>query len=286
VVKLATYAVRGETSFGAVVGDGIVDLRRRLGAARFPSVKAVLAAGALEEARRAASGAEPDHRLADVALRPPVPDPDKILCVGLNYKAHREETGRKPSDHPSIFTRFASTQVGSGEPLVKPKNSEAFDFEGELAVVIGERGRHVPRSRALDLVAGYSVYFDGSVRDWQRHTTQWTPGKNFPATGGFGPWLVTADEVPDPTALTLVTRLDGSEVQRTATDLMLFDIPAILEYLTGFCELAPGDVVATGTPGGVGYAREPPLFMRPGARVEVEISGIGVLRHEVVAEGA
>jgi 2-keto-4-pentenoate hydratase/2-oxohepta-3-ene-1,7-dioic acid hydratase in catechol pathway len=283
-VKLATYALRGETSYGAVVGDGVVDLRRRLGADRYPTLRRVLAADVLDDARRAAAGQAPDHRLADVALRPPIPDPDKIFCVGLNYKAHREETGRKPTDHPAIFTRHPSTQVGSGEPLVKPRNSEAFDFEGELAVVVGGRGRHVPRSRALELVAGYSVYFDGSVRDWQRHTTQWTPGKNFPATGGFGPWLVTADEIPDPTTLSLVTRLNGAEMQRTTTDLMIFDVPAVLEYLTGFCELVPGDVVATGTPGGVGFAREPPVFMRAGDRVEVEISRIGLLAHEVVAE--
>jgi 2-keto-4-pentenoate hydratase/2-oxohepta-3-ene-1,7-dioic acid hydratase in catechol pathway len=283
-VKLVTYAVRGEVSYGAVVGEGIVDLRRRMGEERYPSLKSVLAAGALEEARRKAEGQPADHRLGEVTLKPVVPDPDKIFCVGLNYHAHREETGRKPTEHPAIFTRYAITQVGSGEALVKPRNSDAFDYEGELGVVIGRRGRHLPRARALEIVAGYACYFDGSVRDWQRHTSQWTPGKNFPGTGGFGPWMVTADEIPDPSGLTLVTRLNGTEMQRTTTDLMIFDVPAVIEYLTGFTELVPGDVIATGTPGGVGFTRDPPVFMRPGDVAEVEISRVGLLRLPVVAE--
>jgi 2-keto-4-pentenoate hydratase/2-oxohepta-3-ene-1,7-dioic acid hydratase in catechol pathway len=268
----------------ARMGDK-VEAKRELADAGVPLVPGTESVP-LEEARRAAAGAEPDHPLADVALRPPVPDPDKILCVGLNYKAHREETGRKPTDHPSIFARYALTQVGSGEALVKPRNSDAFDFEGELAVVIGQRGRHVPRARALEIIAGYSCYFDGSVRDWQRHTSQWTPGKNFPATGGFGPWMVTADEIPDPSQLKLVTRLNGKEMQHTTTDLMIFDVPSVIEYLTGFTELVPGDVIATGTPGGVGFTREPPVFMRPGDVTEVEISRVGLLRHPVVAEAS
>jgi 2-keto-4-pentenoate hydratase/2-oxohepta-3-ene-1,7-dioic acid hydratase in catechol pathway len=283
-VKLATYAAKGEVSYGAVAGQGVVDLKKRLGPDRFPTLKSVLAAGALDQARRAAEGQSADHPLGGVALKPVIPDPDKIFCVGLNYHAHREETGRKPSEHPAIFARYALTQVGSGEPLVKPRNSDAFDFEGELAVVIGRRGRHVPRSRALEIVAGYACYFDGSVRDWQRHNSQWTPGKNFPGTGGFGPWMVTADELPDPSKLVLATRLNGREMQRSATDLMIFDVPTVLEYLTGFTELSPGDVIATGTPGGVGFTREPPVFLRPGDAVEVEIDRIGVLRHPVVAE--
>ncbi len=283
-MKLATYAVRGEVSYGAVVGEGVVDLRSRMGASSYPTLKSVLAAGALDEARRKAEGQPADHRLAEVALKPVVPNPDKIFCVGLNYHAHREETGRKPTEHPAIFTRYAITQVGSGEALVKPRNSEAFDYEGELAVVIGRRGRHVPRARALEIVAGYACYFDGSVRDWQFHTSQWTPGKNFPATGGFGPWMVMTDELADPSKLTLATRLNGNEMQRTATDLMIFDVPTLIEYLTGFTELVAGDVIATGTPGGVGFTREPPVFMRPGDVAEVEISQIGVLRHPVVAE--
>ena len=280
-VKLATYASRGKISYGAVVGDAIVDL----GDSRYPTLKSVLAAGALDELRKAARGKRPDHRLADVELRPVIPDPAKILCVGLNYHAHRDETGhRDPTAHPALFIRYADTQVGDGQPLVLPRNAKDFDYEGELAVVIGKRARQVPAARALEYVAGYSCYHDGSLRDWQFHTSQWTPGKNFPATGGFGPWLVTTDELADPSKLTLVTRLNGKEMQRAPTDLMIFDVPTILEYITGFTELLPGDVIATGTPGGVGFKREPPVFMKPRDVAEVEISGIGIQRNPVVLE--
>ena len=284
-VKLATYAVQGKVSYGAVVGDGVVDLRRHLGESRYPTLKSVLEAGALGEARKAAVGKRPDHRLADVELRPVIPDAAKILCVGLNYHAHRDETGhRDPTAHPALFIRYPDTQVGHGQALVLPRNAKDFDYEGELAVVIGTRARHVPATRALECIAGYSCYHDGSLRDWQFHTSQWTPGKNFPATGGFGPWLVTTDELADPSKLTLVTRLNGKEMQRAPTDLMIFDVPTILEYITGFTELLPGDVIATGTPGGVGFKREPPVFMKPGDVAEVEISSIGILRNPVVLE--
>jgi 2-keto-4-pentenoate hydratase/2-oxohepta-3-ene-1,7-dioic acid hydratase in catechol pathway len=284
-VKLATFAILGKVSYGAVVGDGIVDLRPHLGESRYPTLKSVLAARALDAARAAAERERPDHRLLDVELRPVIPDATKILCVGLNYHAHRDETGhRDPTAHPALFIRYADTQVGHGQPLVLPRNAKDFDYEGELAVVIGKRARHVPASRALEYVAGYSCYHDGSLRDWQFHTSQWTPGKNFPGTAGFGPWLVTTDELSDPSKLTLVTRLNGKEMQRAPTDLMIFDVPTIIEYVTGFTELLPGDVIATGTPGGVGFKREPPVFMKAGDAAEVEISGIGVLRNPVVAE--
>jgi len=284
-VKLATYAVHGQVSYGAVLADGIVDLRRHLGESRYPTLKSVLAAGALDEARRVAAKNRPDYRLDQVELRPVIPDAAKILCVGLNYHAHRDETGhRDPTAHPALFIRYADTQVGHGQALVLPRNAKAFDYEGELAVVIGKRCRHVPAARALEYVAGYSCYHDGSLRDWQFHTSQWTPGKNFAATGGFGPWLVTTDELVDPSKLTLVTRLNGKEMQRAPTDLMIFDVPTVIEYVAGFTELLPGDVIATGTPGGVGFKREPPVFMKPGDVAEVEISSIGILRNPVVAE--
>jgi len=284
-VKLATYAVHGKLSYGAVVSDGIVDLRRHLAESRYPTLRSVLVAGALDEARKAAEGKRPDHRLADVQLHPVILDPAKILCVGLNYHSHRDEfSHRDPGAHPPMFIRYADTQVGHGQPLVLPRNATNFDYEGELAVVMGKRARHVPAARALEYVAGYSCYHDGSLRDWQFHTSQWTPGKNFPGTGGFGPWLVTTDELPDPSRLTLVTRLNGKEMQRSTTDLLIFDVPTIIEYLTGFTELLPGDVIATGTPGGVGFKRDPPVFMKPGDVAEVEITSIGILRNPVVAE--
>jgi 2-keto-4-pentenoate hydratase/2-oxohepta-3-ene-1,7-dioic acid hydratase in catechol pathway len=213
-----------------------------------------------------------------------VPDPEKIICIGLNYRSHILESGRDAPTKPVVFTRFANSQMGHEQPMIRPSVSEQLDFEGELAVVIGKRGRHLKRDAALEHVLGYSCYNDGSVRDWQRHTHQFAPGKNFASTGGFGPWIVTADEMGDVTKATLVTRLNGQEVQRTTIDDLLFDIPAIIEYCSTFTELAPGDVIATGTTGGVGAARKPPLWMKPGDVVEVEISGVGVLRNPVEQE--
>jgi 2-keto-4-pentenoate hydratase/2-oxohepta-3-ene-1,7-dioic acid hydratase in catechol pathway len=282
-MKLVTFEGGGKVSWGVVQGDGIVDMGARLGT-RYPDVKAVLAADAQAEVAAAAKGAKPDWKLATVTLLPPIGNPDKILCVGINYDEHRVETGRQKSDHPVIFTRFADTQVGHGQSLVKPRSSERFDYEGELALVIGRPGRHIPEATALAHIAGYACYNDGSVRDWQRHTHQFTPGKNFPGTGGFGPWLVTADEVPDPFKLTLTTRLNGEEVQKATTDMMIFNIRQLIAYISGFTHLRAGDVIVTGTPGGVGDRRNPPLYMKPGDTVEVEISGVGLLRNSVVAE--
>lgn len=282
-MRLVTFDLAGKVSYGALIGDGIVDLGGKLGQ-KYPDVKALIAGDALAEAAAALKGATPDFRLADVKLLPPLPNPDKILCVGVNYDDHRKETGRDKSEKPVIFTRFADTQVGHGEPLVRPRSSERFDYEGELAVVIGRPGRHIPESTALAHIAGYACYNDGSVRDWQRHTHQFTPGKNFPASGGFGPWLATADEVPDPFALTLITRLNGQEVQKAGTDLMIFDLKQLIAYISGFTKLNPGDVIITGTPGGVGDKRNPPLYMKPGDVAEVEISGVGLLRNPVIAE--
>ncbi|MBM3540882.1 MAG: fumarylacetoacetate hydrolase family protein [Alphaproteobacteria bacterium] len=280
-MKLITYRSGGRVSYGAVVDGGVVDLAKRLPQ---QSLKALLAAGAVGEAKRAIAGQAPDVKLADIVYLPPVPDPDKIICIGLNYDDHRKETGREKTAYPTLFTRFADTQVGHGQAMVKPKSSDKLDYEGELAVIIGKRGRHVPKERALDHVAGYSCYHDGSVRDWQFHTSQFVPGKNFPATGGFGPWMVTADEIPDPTKLTLVTRLNGQEVQRAGTDLMIFPIPELIAYITTFTELAPGDVIPTGTPAGVGSKRTPPLFMKPGDIAEVDISNVGVLKNAIIGE--
>lgn len=283
-MRLVTFDIAGKVSYGVVLsGGGIADLDGRIGA-RYPDLKAVLAADALEEAKAAVAGAAADYALDAVRLLPPITNPDKILCVGVNYDDHRKETGRDKSEKPVIFTRFADTQVGHGSALVRPRSSERFDYEGELAVVIGRPGRHIPESAALAHIAGYACYNDGSVRDWQRHTHQFTPGKNFPGSGGFGPWLVTADEVPDPFALTLTTRLNGQEVQKATTDLMIFDLKQLIAYISGFTKLNPGDVIITGTPGGVGDKRNPPLYMKPGDVAEVEISGIGLLRNPVIAE--
>ncbi len=179
--------------------------------------------------------------------------------------------------------RFTDTLAANGAPLVRPTVSDNFDFEGELALIIGKGGRHIAEDRALDHVAGYACFNDGSIRDWQKHSV--SAGKNFPSTGGFGPWMVTKDEIPDPAALTLTTRLNGAEVQHAGTDMLIFPIPRLIAYVSAFTALNPGDVIATGTPEGVGLTRTPPLWMKPGDVVEVEISGIGTLRNPVVAEG-
>ena len=215
---------------------------------------------------------------------PAVADPGKIICVGLNYEAHRVESKRAVTADPTLFLRVPESQTGHERSLVCPRESQEFDFEGEIAVVIGRGGRRISEANALSHVAGLSCYNDGSARDWQQRVTQWTAGKNFPATGAFGPWLVTPDELPLDQELSLVTRLNGVEVQRATTDMMIFPIQRLVSFISTFMTLEPGDVIATGTPGGVGFRRTPPLFMKPGDRVEVEVSGVGVLRNTVTAE--
>ena len=288
-MKLISYQRDGRNSYGVVVNNRIVDVGGDLGS-QYPTLRAVLENNAISELAGYTEGAEKsskqqlDDELNKLTVLPVIPNPHKIICVGLNYAAHRAETGRGETEHPTLFTRFANTLVGHNGPIVKPKASEQADYEAELAVIIGKRARHVPRAEALSYVAGYACFNDVSIRDWQHHTSQFTPGKNFPGTGGLGPWMVTADEITDPSRLTLMTRLNGQEMQNAVTDQMIFTIPDLISYISIFTELVPGDVIATGTPSGVGVARKPPVFMKDGDTVEVEISGIGVLRNPVVAE--
>lgn len=281
-MKFASFTHAGKAGYGLVTDGGIVDLARRFPEA--PTLRAFIAGG-LDRAA-ALVGAPADFALADVTLAPVIPDPDKIVCVGLNYHDHVVETGRTVTPNPMLFARYAGSQVGDGEALVKPLESDEFDYEGELAVIIGKGGRRISEADALSHVAGYACYNDASVRDWQRHTSQFMPGKTFAATGGFGPWMVSADEIGDPTRLTLATRLNGAEVQRTTVDLMITPIPTLIAYTSTILPLQPGDVIVSGTPGGVGARRTPKLFMKDGDVVEVEVSGIGVLRNPVVAEKA
>lgn len=280
-MKLASYSIGGRPAFGAIVADGVVTLSGRLssGAA---SLRDALAADALDEMRALAAQRPPDHALAGLHFLPLVPNPDKILCVGVNYRAHAAEVGRQLPPQPSVFARLTSTLVGHEGEMVRPSVSTHFDFEGELAVVIGRPARHVSPERALDCVAGYTCFVDGSVRDFQKHSV--TAGKNFPATGPLGPWLVTADEIPDPASLTLTTRLNGTVVQHAPTDQMIYAVPKIISYLSDVTRLIPGDVIATGTPEGVGHGRTPPLWMKAGDLLEVEISRIGALRTHIVDE--
>lgn len=282
-MRVVSFTTEDSTSFGLAVEGGIVDCGARLGGGDLHSV---LQAGGIAGLESFAS-ATVDYRLDEVRYLPVIPNPAaKFLCIGINYRPHMQEMGREPPEYPVVFVRFANSFVGHDEALIKPRVSEKFDFEGELAVVIGKRARKVARGQALDHVAGYTCLNDGSLRDFQRHSGQFTPGKNFVASGSIGPWLVTRDEVPDPAALQLTTRLNGDIVQNESTGELIFGIPELIEYLSIWTELLPGDVIATGTPGGVGAGRTPPLWMQPGDTVEVEISNIACLRNRIVEEDA
>jgi 2-keto-4-pentenoate hydratase/2-oxohepta-3-ene-1,7-dioic acid hydratase in catechol pathway len=284
-MRLMSFERNGRAGYGVVVGDGIVDAAARLNGN--PSgLREALAAGALPELRRLAT-TKPDFAVSDVAFLPPIPDAAaKLLCVGINYLPHIKEMGRERPERPVLFVRFGGSIVGHGQALQKPRESEQFDYEGELAVVIGKRARRVSKEDALDYVAGYACFNDGSIRDFQRHSAQFTPGKNFHASGSFGPWLVTTDEVPDPRKLSLTTRLNGSVMQNESVSELCFDVPQLIEYCSIWTQLEPGDVIVTGTPGGVGAGRKPPVWMKPGDTVEVEISGLGTLRNPIAADTA
>ena len=275
-----SFIAEGRPTYGIARPDGVFDLGRHLGAA-FPDLRSLLTAQSLG---RIASLPEPtttDYATGQFTYLPVLPNPSKILCVGLNYEDHRVETGRKKADYPTLFTRFADTLTGHNTPMLLPASSSAFDYEGELAVIIGKPGFHLSEENALDIVAGYSVFNDGSLRDWQRHTAQFTPGKNFPSTAGFGPSLVMPDEAGALPGKSLQTHLNGQLVQSAHLGDMIFSIPQIIAYITAFTPLSPGDVIATGTPGGVGFTREPPLFLKAGDTVTVTIESIGTLTNTI-----
>jgi 2-keto-4-pentenoate hydratase/2-oxohepta-3-ene-1,7-dioic acid hydratase in catechol pathway len=277
-MKLATFKAAQGASYGAVTDKGIVDLGSRL--SRFPDLRSLIGNDGLEEARKLLSRA-PDYKLSEITWLPVIPNPDKIVCVGLNYEEHRVETGRDKTEQPALFLRVAESQVGHEQPIVRPRESSHLDFEAEIALVIGRPGRRIAQKDAWQHIAGYSCYNDGSVREWQRHTVQWTAGKNFARTGAFGPWMVSADEIPPGSELTLSCRLNGERMQHATTSQMIFKIPKLIEYISAFTTLLPGDVIVTGTPGGVGARRNPPLWMKPGDRVEVEIDRVGVLANSI-----
>jgi 2-keto-4-pentenoate hydratase/2-oxohepta-3-ene-1,7-dioic acid hydratase in catechol pathway len=271
---------RGERSYGIRNEHGIVDLGRRLGT-RFPTLRALLAAPDGLALARQHEHAAADCQEADVVFLPVIDRPNKIFCVGMNYAAKRQEFNES-NPAPTLFIRFPDSQTGHRCPVVKPLQSREFDYEGELAVVIGTGGRGIRREDALQHVAGYACYMDGSVRDWQH--TWFTAGKNWHDTGAFGPWIVTTDEIPDPQQLRLRTFLNGQQVQDESTAAMLHPVAELIEYISTFSALSPGDVIITGSPGGVGKKRVPPLFMNAGDTIEVEISGIGRLCNTVVDE--
>ncbi|MXY53256.1 MAG: fumarylacetoacetate hydrolase family protein [Gammaproteobacteria bacterium] len=278
-MRWLSFERNGEASFGRVVDGGVVDAGNRTG---FPTLKAAIARGLEEVAAEAGDTA--DCALDEITYLPTITDPDKILCVGLNYRDHQEETGRGGEDNPTIFVRFAAAQVGHLGKMLRPSESDSLDFEGEIALVVGRPGRRIAPANWLDHIAGFSCYNDGSVREYQRHTSQFTPGKNFAATGGFGPWMVTPDEIDDYDDIEITTRLNGEVMQNARSAQLVFGFPELVAYCSTFTELVPGDVIVTGTPGGVGAARNPPVFMDEGDTIEVDIRRIGTLRHEVVRD--
>ena len=278
-MRIASFMHDGNAGYGVVQDDQYL-LPPADFSGRYPDVVSVLRGSALPELQSAlARGTK--LRQADTRALPVVPNPQKFICVGLNYKTHVAETKRDDSKYPALFVRFADSLAAHGDVVLRPPFSERFDWEGELAVVIGRGGRGISQAQAFEHVAGYACFNDVSVRDWQRHTHQWTPGKNFPGTGPFGPSFVTAEEVPDVNALTLETRVNGQVMQHASLSDLIFTIPVLIEYISRFTPLSPGDVIATGTPGGVGDRREPPLYMKDGDTVEVEITGLGTLRNRI-----
>ena len=282
-MKLVTFARMGKISFGALKAGGVVDLTGRIDH-NANSVKDILKLNLVEKAKEYIKDKDGEISISEITFLPVIPDPEKIFCIGLNYQEHKKETGRPDVKNPTIFTRFANTQTGHLQPLVKPNFSDRFDYEGELAITIGKGGRYIKEKNALEHIAGYSCYNDGSVRDFQRHTSQYTPGKNFPATGPFGPYLVTPDEVGDYKKLPIETRLNGKIMQKAKLSDLIFPIPKLINYISTFTTLTTGDVIVTGTPGGVGDRREPPVYMKPGDVVEVDIGKVGILMN-FITEG-
>lgn len=281
-MRLCSFLHQGQPAYGVLIDDWISNISAVLGQT-YPTLASLLAQDDFQAICTEAVGRSDAIEMADVVFQPPIPDPQKIICVGLNYQDHVVETQHAPTQHPTLFTRFADSQCGHDSLMLMPAESTQFDFEAELAVVIGKAGRNIEPEAALAHVAGYSCYNDGSIRDWQVHTTQFLPGKNFPATGAFGPFLVTSDEIPDPQALGIACRLNGETVQSACTSHMIYSVARLISYISRFTPLSPGDVIATGTPGGVGFTRMPPLFMREGDVVEVEIERVGVLRNRIAA---
>jgi 2-keto-4-pentenoate hydratase/2-oxohepta-3-ene-1,7-dioic acid hydratase in catechol pathway len=280
-MKFVSFAVGLRESYGVLKDNGVVDIGARVGN-RWPTLRSVLAADALADVEELAAQQMPDHGVADISWLPILPDADKVMCVGRNYRDHAEEVDSGPPEDPRIFLKHHSAIVAHEAAIVRPNASGDFDYEGELTVVIGKGGRHIPLERALDHVAGYTLLNDGSLRNYQKHSL--FAGKNFERTSGFGPCLTTTDDIPDPRKIKLATRLNGVEVQCSGVDKLIFDIPFLISYLSRITTLIPGDFIATGTPAGVGSRRKPPLWMKPGDVIEVDVAEIGVLRNPVIAE--
>ncbi|MES2945399.1 MAG: fumarylacetoacetate hydrolase family protein [Pseudomonadota bacterium] len=279
-MKISSYLYQGQAGWGLVSDERIAPLASD----EFPTLLSALQAGKLHLIA-AEAGQKASLPLDAIEFLPVIPEPGKIFCVGHNYEEHRLETERDPTQHPLLFMRVAESQTAHLQPILLPAESDKLDYEGEIAIVIGKIGRRIKAADAWGHVAGYSAYNDGSIRDWQKHTIQFTAGKNFSGTGAFGPWLVTRgtaeDDIADGEELSLQTRLNGQVMQHTTTASMIFSIPVLIEYISTFTSLQPGDVIVTGTPGGVGAKRTPPVWMKPGDRVEIEVSKVGRLVNSI-----
>lgn len=283
-MKLVSYLHHDKERFGAVVGDHVVDLTEPSGS----STLADFIASDQYSQRDSLMNGHEGVPLAAVQLLPPIPRPEKIVCAVRNYMDHHQEAvasgmKREITDFPPIFLRVWRSQTAHGSPIIRPEASESLDWEGELAVIIGKEGRNIPEEQAWEHIAGYSCYNDASIREWQFHAQQIAAGKNFESTGGFGPWMVTADEIEPGRALAITTRLNDEVVQSGDTSHLIFSIPRLINYASTIFTLAPGDVIVTGTPSGVGFSRKPPRYMKPGDTVEVEIEAVGTLRNPVTA---
>ena len=281
-MRLTSYNLRGRPSFGAVVGDGIVDLRSRLSS--FATLLEVFRAQALDQAKAVIAGVRPDVPLTEVELLPPLPAPEKILCIGINYKnRERDYDFAEPPKYPSMFYRAPNSVVGSGGTLIRPKISEQLDYEGEIAMVIGRECKHVPKESALSVIAGLTLCNEGTIRDWIGHGKfNVTQGKNFDATGSIGPWIETDIDLSQPLQLTV--RKNGEVTQDDTTDNMIFSFADLIAYVTTFMTLKPGDVISTGTPVKKDAKADPPVWLKPGDTIEIECPAIGVLRNSVADE--
>lgn len=277
-MRLASFTISGRESYGIVTDEGVKDIGATL-SDDYPTLRAAIGADIDLASVKGATIA-----LDDLTLLPVIPDPEKIICVGINFGTHIREAGREPPPYPVLFPRYADSLVAHGTPMIAPPESETFDFEGEMAVIIGKGGRRIAEADAMNHVAGYTCFNDGTIRAYQRHSSQFMPGKTFPGTGGMGPWLVTTDEITDPDQMHLRTILNGEVMQEAPISDLVFGVEALIAYCSKFTNLNPGDVIVTGTPGGVGFFRKPQVFMKEGDVIEVEITGIGTLSNPVKAE--
>lgn len=283
-MKLVSFERRdGQQSFGVLHDDGFLF---DIAAPGVTTLREAIATWSTLELNRRAQTGKPVAASEVKRWLPPIVNPEKIICIGMNYRTHAKEVNVPIPAKPALFVRFPSSQVGHLEATVAPLNSTHYDYEAELAVIIGRGGRHIAVDKALEAVAGYACFAENSLRDFQKHSPQATAGKNFEGCGAFGPWMVTSDSIKDPQALQIIGRLNGEELQRGETSDMIFSVAELVSYVSSFTRLVAGDVIVTGTPSGVGFLRTPPLFMKPGDVFEVDIAGVGLLRNPVISEVA